>query len=188
MWAVVSGATSEPRWVPDGCAFPLLLFLPCFFLLLHSLLLLLLLPPLLLSSPSLFPVILSCCWLVPPSCPTLCDPMDCSPPGSSVHGILQARILEWVAMPSSRGSPQPRDETQVSLSLSCSSCKMQRSPRLYRLERAQAPESPCAWPLTRNIGLALLGKWEMNSHHAKPLKDRSGVVCYRANVTLNKMS
>ena len=39
--------------------------------------------------------------------PTLCDPMDCSPPGSSVHGILQARILEWVAMPSSRGSSQP---------------------------------------------------------------------------------
>ena len=37
-------------------------------------------------------------------CPTLCDLMDCSPPGSSVHGILQARILEWVAMPSSRGS------------------------------------------------------------------------------------
>ena len=43
------------------------------------------------------------------SCPTLCDPMDCSLPGSSVHGILQARILEWVAMPSSRGSSQPRD-------------------------------------------------------------------------------
>ena len=38
------------------------------------------------------------------SCLTLCDPMDCSPPGSSVHGILQARILEWVAMPSFRGS------------------------------------------------------------------------------------
>ena len=44
----------------------------------------------------------------------LCDPMDCSPPGSSVHGILQARILEWVAMPSSRGSCQPRGRTQVS--------------------------------------------------------------------------
>ena len=43
-------------------------------------------------------------------CPTLCDPMDCSPPGSSVHRILQARILEWVAMPSPRGSSQPRDE------------------------------------------------------------------------------
>ena len=37
----------------------------------------------------------------------LCDPMDCSPPGSSVHGILQARVLEWVATPSSRGSSQP---------------------------------------------------------------------------------
>ena len=47
-------------------------------------------------------------------CPTLCNPMDCSPPGSSVHGILQARILEWVAMPSSRGSSQPRDGTHVS--------------------------------------------------------------------------
>ena len=41
------------------------------------------------------------------SCPTLCDPMNCSLPGSSVHGTLQARILEWVAMPSSKGSFQP---------------------------------------------------------------------------------
>ena len=46
--------------------------------------------------------------LVTQSCLTLCNPVDCSPPGSSVHGILQARILEWVAMPSSRGSFQPR--------------------------------------------------------------------------------
>ena len=42
--------------------------------------------------------------LVTQSCLTLCDPMDCSLPGSSVHGILQARILEWVAIPFSRGS------------------------------------------------------------------------------------
>ena len=42
---------------------------------------------------------------------TLCDPMDCSPPGSSVHGISQARILEWVAMPFSRGSFPPRSPT-----------------------------------------------------------------------------
>ena len=48
------------------------------------------------------------------SCPTLCDPMDCSPPGSSVHGILQARILEWVAISFSRGSSWSRDRTQVS--------------------------------------------------------------------------
>ena len=47
--------------------------------------------------------------LVLQTCPTLWDPMDCSPPGSSVHGILQARILEWVAIPFSSGSSQPRD-------------------------------------------------------------------------------
>ena len=48
------------------------------------------------------------------SCPVLCKPMDCSPPGSSVHGILQASILEWVAIHFSRGSSQPGDQTQVS--------------------------------------------------------------------------
>ena len=48
------------------------------------------------------------------SCLTLCDPMDCSPPGSSVHGILQAGILQWVAMPSSRGSSHPRDRKYTS--------------------------------------------------------------------------
>ena len=48
------------------------------------------------------------------SCPTLCNPMDCSPKGSSVHGIFQARILEWVAISFSRGSSQPRDGTWVS--------------------------------------------------------------------------
>ena len=47
------------------------------------------------------------------SCPTLCDCMDCSPPGSSVHGFLRARILEWVAIPFSRGSSWPGDQTQV---------------------------------------------------------------------------
>ena len=48
------------------------------------------------------------------SCPTLCDPVDCSPQSSSVHGILQARIPEWVAMPSSTRSSRPRDRTHVS--------------------------------------------------------------------------
>ena len=47
-------------------------------------------------------------------CPTLCNLMDCSPPGSSVHGILQPRILEWVGILFSRGSSQPGDQTQVS--------------------------------------------------------------------------
>ena len=48
------------------------------------------------------------------SCPTLCNPMDCSPPGYSVHLILQARILEWIAISFSRGSSWPRDQTWVS--------------------------------------------------------------------------
>ena len=48
------------------------------------------------------------------SCPTLCDPMDCSLPGSSIHGIFQARVLERVAISFSKESSQPRDRTQVS--------------------------------------------------------------------------
>ena len=48
------------------------------------------------------------------SCPTLCDPTDCSPAGSTVHGIVLARILEWAAISSSRASSQPRDQTHVS--------------------------------------------------------------------------
>ena len=54
------------------------------------------------------------CWiavvaLLTQSCPALCDPVDCGPPGLSVHGILQARILEWVGVPFSGGSFRPRD-------------------------------------------------------------------------------
>ena len=52
------------------------------------------------------------------SCLTLCEPMDCSLPGPSVHRIIQAGILEWVAMPSSRGSSHPRHQTQISY-ISC---------------------------------------------------------------------
>ena len=54
------------------------------------------------------------CVLVTQSCPTLCDPIHYSPPGSSVYGDFQARILEWVAISFSRRSSQPRDRTQVS--------------------------------------------------------------------------
>ena len=53
------------------------------------------------------------CVLDAQSCPTLCKPKDCSPPGSSFHGILQATTPEWVAIPSSRGSSWSRDQTQV---------------------------------------------------------------------------
>ena len=60
-----------------------------------------------------------CTHLVAQSCKTLCDPMECSPSGCSVYGIFQARILEWVAIASSRGSSWPRDWTQ---NISCVSC------------------------------------------------------------------
>ena len=62
------------------------------------------------ESPSLGCVL----CLVAQSCPTLFNHMDCSPPGSSVYGIFLARTLEWVAMPSSRGSSQPRERSQAS--------------------------------------------------------------------------
>ena len=55
-----------------------------------------------------------CVCSVTKSCPTLCDPVDCSLPGSSVHGILQARILEWIAIFSSRGYSRLRDQTLIS--------------------------------------------------------------------------
>ena len=62
--------------------------------------------------PFVFPNILECIYIlvkVTQLCPTLCDPLDCT-----VHGIFQARILEWVTFPFSRGSSQSRDQTQVS--------------------------------------------------------------------------
>ena len=78
-------------------------------------------PPLSIFLDTLFVQATIISWLdyywvgeVAQSCLTLCDPVDCSPPGSSIHGILQARILEWVAISSSRGSSWPRDQTQVS--------------------------------------------------------------------------
>ena len=67
-------------------------------------------------------------------CLILDDPIDCSPPGSSVHWILQTRILEWVAMPSSRESFQPRDQT-------CVSCGFCIAGRFFTAE-ASGPGSP----------------------------------------------
>ena len=66
----------------------------------------------LLLTSSSYPYLLCCS--ASQLCPTLCNPIDCSPPGSSVHGIFQARVLEWAAIPFSRGSSLPRDQTRVS--------------------------------------------------------------------------
>ena len=75
-----------------------------------------------------------CCYRVSAqSCPTLCNPMDYSPPGSSVHRIFQARILEWVAIFYSRGSSWPRDWTHIS----CVSCIGKQI--LYHCDTWEAP-------------------------------------------------
>ena len=68
-----------------------------------------------------------------PSCPTLCDRMDCNPPGSAVHGISQARTLEWVAISFSRGSSWPRDWTHIS----CVFCTGNHI--LYQLSHQKSP-------------------------------------------------
>ena len=69
------------------------------------------------------------------SCPTLCDPMDCSPPGSSVHGILQARILEWVAMSFSKGLPDQES--------SCVSCWSYIAGQFFYLWPTREDHFPC---------------------------------------------
>ena len=77
------------------------------------------------------------------SCLTLCDPMGCSPPGSFVHGILQARILEWVAIPSSRGSSWARDRTYISYRSSLGPFKY--SGRDWGQEEKGTTEDEMAW-------------------------------------------
>ena len=82
--------------------------------------------------------------------PALCDPTDCSPPGSSVHGILQTRTLEWVAMPSSRGSSWLRERTHVSYwvcAIDPSSCKKwAHVPQLLKLVPPIASKSQLLSP------------------------------------------
>ena len=84
--------------------------------------------------------------------------MDCNPPGSSVHGISQARILEWVSMPSSRGSSRPRERTHVS----CVSCISRQN--LYH------------W-----------ATWEVLQHHSNKMKDKNCTIISIAERVLNKI-
>ena len=86
---------------------------------------------------------------VPQWCLTLCDPVDRSPPGSSVHGILQARILEWVAMPFTRGSSWPRNQTRVF----CVSCIGRQI--LYHLSHQECTQN--RQQLSREIAKSMSG-------------------------------
>ena len=91
------------------------------------------------------------------SCLTLCDPVDYSPPGFSVPGILQARILEWVAMPASRGSSWPRDRT-------CVSCDLCIAGRSFTTE---PPGKPIHHPFVPFIG----SYWIFSVSHLPDLQD-----------------
>ena len=105
---------------------------------------------------------LFCCCLVIKSCPTLCDPIDCSPPGSSVHEISQARILEWVAISFSGGSFWPKDRTWASW-ISCIGRQI-----LYHCITREAPQDLRAVmkPLKKHIQQSLIPTpyWPLSIH------------------------
>ena len=99
------------------------------------------------------------CVCVPAwSCPAVCDPVDCSPPGSSVHGILQARILEGVAISFSRRSSQPRDRTPVSCIAG----------GFFTIKTLKLPTCIGAWisfkSVTYSLGTSVQLSWPHSSH------------------------
>ena len=115
-----------------------------------------------------------------------CDPMDCPLPGSSVHRILQARIIEWVAMPSSRGSFQPRDWTQVSFTagrfFTCRATSHLYHPfkkkKLFLWKTSTYVKLRNHWtPITHNLALTVTNYWSTFSSvllpHALHIQDHS---------------
>ena len=95
------------------------------------------------------------------SYPTLCNPVDCSPPGSSVLWILQARTLEWIVISSSRGSSRPRDHTHVS----CSSCTAGKIP--LGLSHLGSPVEYCV--VTKRNGALPYAPTRLSSENAMPI-------------------
>ena len=100
------------------------------------------------------------CWWcsVAQSCLTLCDPRDQSPSGFSVHGIFQARILEWVSISSSRGSSWPRNRTCVSwIAGGFSTCWAIRKAHLTNKTQSCSPRTPDGWKLKKKIHMQCKG-------------------------------
>ena len=104
----------------------------------------------------------SACRLSCFSCVQLYDPMDCSPPSSSVHGVLQARILEWVAISSSKGSSRAKDQTHIS-QLSCTGsqipyhqCHLRSPHREYRHLKNNFIYFWLCWVFVAMLGLSLV--------------------------------
>ena len=83
--------------------------------------------------------VLICCSYCAKSSLTLCNPMDCSPPASSVHGILQARTLEWVVISFSRGSSRPRDWTLI-FCVSCTGRQILNHPATWEVQYEVKPK------------------------------------------------
>ena len=124
-----------------------------------------------------WPLLACMCAKSPRSCPTLCDSVDCSQPGSSVHRILQARTLEWIAVPSSRllSSVQVSSVAQLCLTLDCSAPAFPVHHQLPELPQTPvhqvsdaiqpshplSPPSPPAFSLSQHWGLF---QWVSSSH------------------------
>ena len=99
------------------------------------------------------------------SCPTLCNPMDCSLPGFSVHGIFQARVLEWDAISFSRGSSQPRDQTLVS-------CIASRRFTVWAMREVSPAQSNYKWHFLHWALFSVL-LWWGSGHDILPVSQSS---------------
>ena len=121
------------------------------------------------------------CILVAQLCPTLCDAMDCNPPCSSVHGILHARTLKWVAIPFSRISSWPRDWTQIS----CTADRFfilwaTRETNSYRygyrwrywIKQSQSPPQPLTLSQFKNTSISLEVTWTASCQVTIFIRDR----------------
>ena len=113
-------------------------------------------------------------WSVPQSCLTLCNPMDCNPPVSSAHGIFQARILQWMAISSSKVSSQHRDQTCI-ICISCTG-------RQIFYQCATAEVQPWHAVLSRSVVSYFLSPMDCNlpgfSVHADSPGKNTGVGCH----------
>ena len=103
------------------------------------------------------------------SCLILCDPMDCIPPGSSVHGILQARTVEWVAISYSRGCSLPRDWAHVSMSPALQVCFLPLAP----LGKPQLLLS-CS---NKSCIRGTCSSWQLSKHFSSNSKRKSINLC-----------
>ena len=112
------------------------------------------------------------------SCLTLCTPMDCSLPSSFLHGILQGRVMEWVAISFSRGSSQPRDQTQVShIPGRCFIFRATREAQYYRPHKIYPTYVKLQFHATENMNTGRVEElWPMLQFNMVDLKKKLSLV------------